>query len=797
MQHHRPRVLGGPLGNASALTTANVAVRRLDHRRGLLSEPITSATFTSVGAAPTPPAPHRFSEESFSCGFRSQRCGVPTHEQRAWLASVYKEHSSRHPKAHRYLSRVYSAVGDDAWWSLVDPRGIGFFWNSVSHRASFAVSWMCSSCERMDAGLLWAPLEDAQFNPRTVRRYRGAAACRRDDSPCLFRVAQSEFDVSALSFPGFFVRAFDSVESQKQLKEASAEHMRLGVPEFRWVEVMRISRLDVMHPSHTTTATVGQVWFWVAPGSGIWLNVGRSLVRSDAAASAELWKVPGARPCETWAARGYDTIQMVSFRNGFSLELLECRGATLANAHESWEPACPPAHVELLAGIPAAAERYAPALRRLPAAQANSIACSCDRRHSYLNCASKTRLHRDADASSHLGRSFKSSAASAEGCNAIRKPPACSSIAAPDSPLDAFAAALKSSGVFAVSVSSIVVSEPWHKSFVELLRQAMTWFQPGKNNTPIVSASYVSDRLPNTFCASPMPSGTKCGAQDLLLLFRAEESLWQVARQVTLHDACGFSSVSADGTRQPIADPADFRCPSSREVMRNLCTRGHDRFRARDDRRDRFLNQAIRATHGLAGRCGVPAAAEPLERAAIAFRSACTHDVPPHHVPTCQLTGVNFDHAKQCSPDGSDDCFLGGLLNTEIQFAAVQRSVLRAFERAFVAVGVVTVAGARSAHGKAVAAASAARRCRAHRIASQLSVEYRKRVPAWEFEMVAAGGSANSTRVLVPSYVLPFGAQPGWADFGGLRVPPAPSWGYTLRRDGFAAPWRRIGCSRP
>ena len=121
--------------------------------------------------------------------------------------------------------------------------------------------------------------------------------------------------------------------------------------------------------------------------------------------------------------------------------------------------------------------------------------------------------------------------------------------------------------------------------------------------------------------------------------------------------------------------------------------------------------------------------------------------------------------------------------------------MLRAFERAFVAVGVVTVAGARSAHGKAVAAASAARRCRAHRIASQLSVEYWKRVPAWEFEMVAAGGSANSTRVLVPSYVMPFGAQPGWADFGGLCVPPAPSWGYTLRRDGFAAPWRRIGCS--
>ena len=66
-------------------------------------------------------------------------------------------------------------------------------------------------------------------------------------------------------------------------------------------QVMRIDRIDLASDADTTTCTVGQVWFWAAPGSGVWLNVGRSLVvRGDAAR-------PGCREAH---AQGYDTIQM-------------------------------------------------------------------------------------------------------------------------------------------------------------------------------------------------------------------------------------------------------------------------------------------------------------------------------------------------------------------------------------------------------------------------------------------------------------------------------------------------------
>ena len=59
------------------------------------------------------------------------------------------------------------------------------------------------------------------------------------------------------------------------------------LPEYKWVEVRRVSRLTGFGGDANTE---GQLWFWVAPGSRIWLNVGRSLVRTNPAASEELWK---------------------------------------------------------------------------------------------------------------------------------------------------------------------------------------------------------------------------------------------------------------------------------------------------------------------------------------------------------------------------------------------------------------------------------------------------------------------------------------------------------------------------
>ena len=138
---------------------------------------------------------------------------------------------------------------------------------------------------------------------------------------------------------------------------------------------MRIARLDdredAVEPNET--CTVGQVWFWAAPGSGVWLNVGRSLVvRGDAAR-------PGCREAH---AQGYDTIQMPAAMGGFSSELMDCRGAAQPDARSRWESACPPAHVRLLAGTPQ--PRYAPAL---PSSWNAEEECVCDASRDYLSCA--------------------------------------------------------------------------------------------------------------------------------------------------------------------------------------------------------------------------------------------------------------------------------------------------------------------------------------------------------------------------------------------------------------------------
>ena len=132
------------------------------------------------------------------------------------------------------------------------------------------------------------------------------------------------------------------------------------------------------------------------------------------------------------------------------------------------------------------------------------------------------------------------------------------------------------------------------------------------------------------------------------------------------------------------------------------------------------------------------------------------------------------------------------------QFPAQSAALLEALDRAFVGVGVVTVdddgKDTAAEHAHAVASASAARRCRALQIASQLGVEHnRKSLAAWEFEIRASVG----TRVTVPRVIV--GRHPTdnlrtayfRSDFGGLRVPTAAAWSYSLR-GGFADPWRPI-----
>ena len=80
---------------------------------------------------------------------------------------------------------------------------------------------------------------------------------------------------------------------------------------------------------------------------------------------------------------------MVEFNNGFSFEILDCRGSDLPYAFDSWDVACPPPHVELLSGVPPAADRYAPQLAGFTVADdinMKTTPCLCDPALMHINC---------------------------------------------------------------------------------------------------------------------------------------------------------------------------------------------------------------------------------------------------------------------------------------------------------------------------------------------------------------------------------------------------------------------------
>lgn len=254
---------------------------------------------------------------------------------------------------------------------------LSFYWNHVPGRSRFAVTWACWDCAFND-GRLWAPLAESAYNPQLVESYAGAQSCKHDIT-CLKPLARSRFDGPRLRFPGFFVfhgGALGASDARDVLKH--------GVPDHTWAEVIRVSVLD------DDAGLVGFVWFWQAMGSGIWLNTGRSLRLVGSRSLAEtIWQLdpdhclgPGkCGACEKVRAMGYDTVQLTQFANGYSLEILDCRGADRPDGRDLWPHACPPPHIELLQGVPEV--RYAPALEGV---RSESHACSCDLSRDYINC---------------------------------------------------------------------------------------------------------------------------------------------------------------------------------------------------------------------------------------------------------------------------------------------------------------------------------------------------------------------------------------------------------------------------
>jgi len=189
-------------------------------------------------------------------------------------------------------------------------------------------------------GALWAPLSDAIMDPCTTPE--------------------------PMPFPGFFVTRTPPIHEDVRMT---------GVPDNMWVEIIRIARRNDKSQERDQ-CLVGQVWFWAAPGSGVWWNTGRS---KRLLGSSYLYRRP---TCREVRLQGFDSMQFSPFFPKMTLELVDCRGAHRSDALSRWESACPPGHIDLRAGTPR--PRYAPALHDEVARTWRR--CECDNAAAHISC---------------------------------------------------------------------------------------------------------------------------------------------------------------------------------------------------------------------------------------------------------------------------------------------------------------------------------------------------------------------------------------------------------------------------
>ena len=192
----------------------------------------------------------------------------------------------------------------------------------------------------------------------------------------------------APALPGFFV--------------ATAKTQLAVPPDRGWVEVMHVARRED-HREKNHRASMGQFWYWLARGSGIWLNLGRSWrVGHDTEDELHRMDSPG---CEAAAARGYDTIILLPARPrgesnggvggggggggrgggggmwyGGAVELVDCRAARRgASLDVLWEGPCPPPNATPLRTGSGACGRGGRWRR-------TGCACWCEPSLPHLNC---------------------------------------------------------------------------------------------------------------------------------------------------------------------------------------------------------------------------------------------------------------------------------------------------------------------------------------------------------------------------------------------------------------------------
>ena len=114
--------------------------------------------------------------------------------------------------------------------------------------------------------------------------------------------------------------------------------------------------------------------------------MGKSKKALSTGEAAGLWYSLPTRACTIAQEEGYDSLQLIEFDNGFSFEIIDCRGSSRPDFDVSWDYGCPPPHVELRSGVPPRASRWAPALEGLPESAEGTAPCVCDQSMIHINC---------------------------------------------------------------------------------------------------------------------------------------------------------------------------------------------------------------------------------------------------------------------------------------------------------------------------------------------------------------------------------------------------------------------------
>ena len=283
----------------------------------------------------------------------------------------------------------------------------------------------------------------------------------------------------------------------------------------------------------------------------------------------------------------------------------------------------------------------------------------------------------------------------------------------PASPSQFYRAMHSDHGVLVLAADSRVIWPSLHATFGDLLNATRWKPWDDIHSPPLLSFSFISARVPNSFCAQPTFDAMGCGAFDVVLLFRNGPGIWKHACAGALNDACGRNLCSSRGW-PPLRRIPDCPGAFSSEGLQQaaaLCS-------APGGLREHAGRCLVRASAGGGG-VGSPSR---MEKAMQLFQRAC-RETPDDN--------VTFATMQTCFGRNK------GQLHNELQFKVPAVGSL-GIKFASALLGVAAI-GVRGGNG------TARRICRARRLASALQTHLPKAAAApfpppkpmevWQFEL--------------------------------------------------------------